>query len=281
MIHQKDIGLAKAFKEVGYTDILDSSGNIRSGKGEGMLIGILLAKAIGAKYVGFVDADNYIPGAVNEYVKDYAAGFLMSESDYAMVRLSWRHKPKVGKRGLYFRKWGRVSEITNRYMNMLLGEGTNFETNIIVTGNAGEHAMTTKLAEILPFSTGYSIEPFELVYLFERFGRWENVEEYQDIYDQGIEVFQIETLNPHLHEEKGQEHVKDMILMSLATIYHSKLASERLRQRILDDLKMHGILGDDEEPKKPIVMRAIKDIDVEKWIKVLENNSESLLKFEL
>lgn len=246
-----------------------------------MLIGILLAKAIGAKYVGFVDADNYIPGAVNEYVKDYAAGFLMSESDYAMVRLSWRHKPKVGKRGLYFRKWGRVSEITNRYMNMLLGEGTNFETNIIVTGNAGEHAMTTKLAEILPFSTGYSIEPFELVYLFERFGRWENVEEYQDIYDQGIEVFQIETLNPHLHEEKGQEHVKDMILMSLATIYHSKLASERLRQRILDDLKMHGILGDDEEPKKPIVMRAIKDIDVEKWIKVLENNSESLLKFEL
>jgi len=281
MIHQKDIGLAKAFKEVGYTDILDSNGGIRSGKGEGMLIGILLAKAIGAKYVGFVDADNYIPGAVNEYVKDYAAGFLMSESDYAMVRLSWRHKPKVGKRGLYFRKWGRVSEITNRYMNMLLGEGTNFETNIIVTGNAGEHAMTTKLAEILPFSTGYSIEPFELVYLFERFGRWEKVEEYQDVYDQGIEVFQIETLNPHLHEEKGQEHVRDMILMSLATIYHSKLASERLRQRILDDLKMHGILGDGEEPKKPIVMKPIKDINVEKWMKVLENNSESLLKFEL
>lgn len=281
MIHQKDIGLTKAFKEVGYTDILDGNGGIRSGKGEGMLIGILLAKSIGAKYVGFVDADNYIPGAVNEYVKDYAAGFLMSESDYTMVRLSWRHKPKISRKGLYFRKWGRVSEITNRYLNMLLGEGTNFETSIIVTGNAGEHAMTIKLAEILPFSTGYSIEPFELVYLFERFGRWEKVEEYQDVYEQGIKVFQIETLNPHLHEEKGQKHVKDMILMSLAAIYHSRLASENLRKRILDDLKIHGILGEEEEPKKPTVMRPIKDINAEKWMKVLEDNSESLLKFEL
>jgi len=77
MVHQKDPGLVEAFNAVGYTDILDGD-SVRSGKGEGMLIGLLLAKAIGAKYVGFVDADNYIPGSVNEYVKDYAAGFLMS-----------------------------------------------------------------------------------------------------------------------------------------------------------------------------------------------------------
>ena len=281
MVHQKDMGIARAFQELGYTDILDEKGVVRSGKGEGMLVGILLAKAIGAKYVGFVDADNYIPGAVNEYIKDYAAGFLMSETDYSMVRLSWRHKPKVGKRGLYFRKWGRVSEITNRYMNSLIGEGTNFETNIVVTGNAGEHAMTIKLAEIMPFSTGYSIEPFELVYLFERFGAWEDVEEYREVYDQGVEIFQIETLNPHLHEEKGKEHIADMILSSLGTIYHSKLASNRLKTRILEDLKLHGILNKGEEPPKPLTMSPVKDIDVKRWVEIVEDSSETLLKFEM
>ncbi|WP_048149866.1 mannosyl-3-phosphoglycerate synthase [Palaeococcus ferrophilus] len=280
VVHQKDIGLSKAFNEVGYTDILEGD-KVRSGKGEGMLIGILLAKAIGAKYVGFVDADNYIPGSVNEYVKDYAAGFLMSESDYSMVRLSWRHKPKVSKRGLYFKKWGRVSEITNRYMNALFGAGTNFETSIIATGNAGEHAMSIKLAEIMPFSTGYSIEPFELVYLFERFGRWQGVEEYREVYDQGVEVFQIETLNPHLHEEKGSEHVADMILSSLGVIYHSSLATKGLKESILEDLKLHGLLGEGEEPPKPKVMPPVGDLDVEKWMKTLESNSETLFHFEV
>jgi len=281
MVHQKDPGLAEAFKEVGYEDILDEKGLVRGGKGEGMLIGIMLAKAIGAKYIGFVDADNYIPGAVNEYVKDYAAGFLMSESEYTMVRLHWRHKPKVSRGTLYFRKWGRVSEITNHYLNQLISEKTAFETTIMVTGNAGEHAMTMKLAEILPFSTGYSIEPYEIVHLLERFGSWENVEEFQEVFDQGVEIFQIETLNPHFHEDKGQEHVKEMVLLSLTTIYHSKLASERLKRRILEDLKMHGIIKENEEPPKPMVMRPIKDIDIEKWMKTLESNQETLLRFDL
>ena len=281
MVHQKDPGLAEAFKEVGYNDILDERGLVRSGKGEGMIVGILLAKAIGVKYVGFVDADNYIPGAVNEYVKDYAAGFLMSESEYTMVRLHWRHKPKVSKGTLYFKKWGRVSEITNRYLNQLISEKTTFETNIMVTGNAGEHAITMKLAEILPFSTGYSIEPYEIVYLLERFGAWENAEEAQDVFDQGVEIFQLETLNPHFHEDKGQEHVKEMALLSLTTIYHSKLTSKRLKNSILEDLRMHGIIKENEEPPKPRIMKPIKDIDIKKWMKTLETHQETLLRFDL
>src|SRR5574339_763535 len=33
IIHQKDTGLAKALEDVGYTDLFDSVGNIRNGKG--------------------------------------------------------------------------------------------------------------------------------------------------------------------------------------------------------------------------------------------------------
>lgn len=277
MVHQRDAALAEEFRKAGYDAILDEQGLVRRGKGEGMIVGMLIAKAIGARYVGFVDADNYIPGAVNEYVKDYAAGILMSSSDYVMVRLSWRHKPKVSGQSLYFRKWGRVSEITNRYMNLLIGARTGFETNIIVTGNAGEHAMSLKLADVMEFSTGYSIEPYQLVYLIENFGGESAAEKMKHVYDAGIEIFQIETLNPHIHEEKGDEHIREMILMSLATIYHSSVSTDNIKQRIIKELKNYNALGDGEEPPKPQVMPPIGKIDARKWFDGVRSRSDSLL----
>src|SRR5687767_3947529 len=66
MVHQQDSCLAEVFKKVGYDSILDSEGGIRSGKAEGMVIGLLAAKMYHKDYVGFIDSDNYVPGAVNE-----------------------------------------------------------------------------------------------------------------------------------------------------------------------------------------------------------------------
>ena len=276
LIHQKDPGLALAFNEVGYTGILDN-GFVRDGKAEGMITGILLAKFLKKRFVGFIDADNYIPSAVNEYVKDFAAGFCLSKSSYTMVRLHWRHKPKIVKSKLYFRKWGRVSEVTNRYLNMLLGSQTGFETDIIKTGNAGEHAMTMELANILGYSTGYSIEPYQLVYLLEEFGGGET--RFPDAANEGIEVYQIETLDPHLHEEKGEKHVRDMLLGSLSVIYHSKLCNNHLKSKIVEELRSNEVLGE-EELEKNITIPPIKNIDVSKFVKVLQENSESLRIFE-
>ncbi len=285
VIHQKDEGLGKAFEETGYTHILDENGIVKSGKGEGMIAGILLAKALGSKYVGFIDADNYIPGAVNEYVKDYAAGFLMADTDYTMVRLVWRHKPKIVKRRLYFKKWGRVSEITNKYLNLLIGVATGFETDIIHSGNSGEHAISIKLADIMEFSTGYSIEPFQLVYLLQKFGIGpsslpeEERESYKEVFEKGIDIFQIETLNPHIHEDKGQEHIREMVIMSLCTIYHSGLLPDLLKDEILRGLQDYKILKSGTHFEKPTVYPSIKSIDVNKWLSVLEANSKTLLKF--
>lgn len=276
MIHQKDAGLSEAFEKSGYNDILTKEGNVRDGKGEGMVIGTLLAKAIGAKFIGFIDADNYIPGSVNEYVKNYAAGFLMSESENTMVRLRWRHKPKVRKWRLYFRKWGRVSEITNRFFNLLIAEYTGFETNIIVTGNAGEHAMSTRLASSIEFSTGYSVEPYQIVFLLEQ----ANMNNNEKIKKEPVEIFQIETLNPHIHEEKGDEHLGEMIKMSLSTIYHSKLCSPSLKKQILKELQARKILEEGKEPEKPYNLPPISKINTDGWFKNLENNSETLLILE-
>src|ERR671914_950688 len=170
IVHQKDPGLSDALREVGYTSIFDTDEMVRNGKAEGMMIGMLLTKMAGKEYVGFIDADNYVPGAVNEYVKIFASGIAMSQTPYTMVRISWIYKPKISETGLYFSKWGRVSETTNQHLNSLISYYTGFETEVMRTGNSGEHCMSLKLAELLTYSSGYAIEPYEIVNVLEEFG---------------------------------------------------------------------------------------------------------------
>lgn len=277
IIHQKDPELGFAFYEAGYDHLLDKDGLVRDGKSEGMIIGMMLAKSLGKDFIGFADADNYIPSSVREYVLDYVAGFCMSESPYSMVRLHWRYKPKVVEDKLYFKKWGRVSETTNKYLNLLLSTCTGFETGVVITGNAGEHALTTKLADIMNYSTGYSVEPYHFVYLFDEFGLKAEDIAYPDAVSAGIEIFQIETLNPHIHEEKGEEHINNMLLGSLRTVYYSKLCNDYVRSKVLEEL---GDILELEKPKKNIIMPPIEGIDASKFIKILEGNSETFVRFE-
>ncbi len=274
IIHQKDPGLGIAFKEAGYRAILDDTGFVRNGKAEGMVVGLALAKNTGRDYVCFVDADNYIPCSVNEYIRLYAAGFIISQTPYSMVRLHWRYKPKVMEDRLYFKKWGRVSEITNRFLNLLISIHTGFETNIIKTGNAGEHAMTMKLAEIMAHSTGYSVEPYQLVYLLEEF--WKGETEFKEAMNSGIEVYQIETLNPHVHEDKGDEHIREMLLGSLSTIYYSKLANDTIRKEIMEELKKNEMIKKERELRKNRILPPIAKMNMEKFVEVLLNHSETL-----
>lgn len=276
-IHQKDPELGFAFYEAGYEYLLDNDKLVRDGKSEGMIAGMILAKSLGKDFIGFTDADNYIPSSAREYVIDYAAGFCMAESPYSMVRLHWRYKPKVVDDKLYFKKWGRVSETTNRYLNLLISTRTGFETGVVITGNAGEHALTTKLADIMSYSTGYSVEPYHFIYLFEKCGL--EVEEiaHQEAASAGIEIFQIETLNPHIHEEKGEVHVDDMLLSSLSTIYHCKLCNDYVRSKVLEEL---GDIMKLETPKKTVTMPSIREIDPHRFVRILEGTAESFARFE-
>ncbi len=277
-IHQKDPELGFAFYEAGYDYLLGKDGLVRDGKSEGMIIGMLLAKSLGKDFIGFADADNYVPGSVREYVMDYASGFCMSESPYSIVRLHWRYKPKVVEDRLYFKKWGRVSETTNKYLNLLLSTNTGFETGVVITGNAGEHALTTKLVDIMNYSTGFSIEPYHFVYLFDEFGLKAKEIANLDVVSAGIEIFQIETLNPHIHEEKGEEHIKNMLFSSLSTIYHSKLCNDYVKSKVLEELK--ELLETWEKPGQNIVMPPIGGVDASKFTKLLEGNSETFIRCE-
>jgi mannosyl-3-phosphoglycerate synthase len=278
IIHQKDSGLGETMKELGYDDMLDN-GAVRNGKAESLIIGMLLAKMAGREYVGFIDADNYVPGAVNEYVKIFASSFVMANTPYTMARISWVYKPKVSEAGgLYFPKWGRISEYTNSYLNSLISHHTGFETDICKTGNSGEHAMSMKLAELLTYTSGFAIEPYEIMNILEEFGGLTTGSQMEAL-DKGVEIFQVETRNPHFHEEKGEEHLREMLLCSLASIYHSRICPRPLKDKILMELRTSTQLGPNEEPPHLHKIRPFKFVDIHAFEKLLREKSSTMMQF--
>lgn len=263
-VHQKDPSIADAFLKSGYNEILDEKGQVRDGKAEGMIIGIVLAKTLTKDFIGFIDADNYIPGTVNEYVRNFVSGFCMAESPYVMVRNSWRYKPKILHGSLYFKRWGRISVVTNLYLNQLISTHSGFETDIIKTGNAGEHAMSMKLAEIMQYSTGYSVEPYELIYILEEFGGMKSTP-FEDVIKQGVDIFQIETRNPHFHELKGKEHLSEMLLAALSTIYNSQLCTKEVKRAIIKELKSRELGKSEKDLPELKRFPPLKEIGLESF----------------
>ncbi|MFQ5923567.1 MAG: mannosyl-3-phosphoglycerate synthase, partial [Anaerolineales bacterium] len=249
LIHQRDPGLGDAFAASGFTELLDEQGLVRHGKGEGMLVGLALAKLCGKGFVGYIDADNYVPGAVNEYVKDFAAGLYMAQTAYNMVRISWHSKPKITRTRLFFERRGRASEVTNHYLNLLVSHYSGFGTEVIKTGNAGEHAFTMQLGELLSFASGYSVEPYQYIRILELFGGV-HANPHPEVMDQGVEIFQIETRNPHFHENKGEDHIGDMCAGSLGVIYHSPICPEPVKSAIQEYLEREGQSNELQQPRR-------------------------------
>lgn len=268
VIHQKDPLIAELLKSEAPDLIDESEGLVRDGKGEGLLIGTLVAEGINSRYVGYIDSDIYIPGAVLEYSLIYYTALAMSKSPYKMVRISWGFKGWYGEEFL-LRRWGRVSGVVSSVLNSVLSRGRKFETDIIKTSNSGEHAMSMELAKILGFASRYAVETYELVHLLEtcylglREGSCRAL-------PNTVDILQVESRNPHLHAQKGELHVLEMLVESLGIIYHSKLADQHLKNTILRILKEFSY---EEEPPKPRTYR-YPQINTKKFLDELLSRSE-------
>jgi mannosyl-3-phosphoglycerate synthase len=262
IIHQKDPIFARALAKLGYRSVLDGRRYVRDGKAEGMLLGILVAKLAGKKYVGFVDADNYFPGAVEEYVRVYASVFATCDSPFTMVRIAWHSKPKIVESKLFFRKWGRTTSRTNNYLNRLLAHYTGYETEIIKTANAGEHAMTMDLALALDYSGGYSIEPYHIINLLEKFGGVFESEALRELKHR-VEVYQVESRNPHLHEAGDDSHIDDMNYQALQVIYHSPVCPDRLKKEIQTVMAGGDYRKSRRKPRRPRYFPPLRTLNFE------------------
>lgn len=246
IVYQHDPAWTEALAGTSLEGMLEG-GSVRKGKGEGMLLGLIVAAAMGADYVGYIDSDNYVPGSALEYSWIYYSGFAKAKTGYSMVRIIWPFKGKLASSDFYLRKRGRVSSITNSVMNYALSLWKRIETDIVKTANSGEHALTVKLGLSMRWAGGFSVEPYQLVWLLESCylnldkGGCPATPEY-------VEVKQVSPLNPHIHAERGDEHIAEMTALSLGTIYHSQLASADVKKAIISRLEGLGIRG---EPPKP------------------------------
>ncbi|HEY8452049.1 MAG: mannosyl-3-phosphoglycerate synthase [Micromonosporaceae bacterium] len=277
-IHQGDPGLAAALKAAGVPEMIDHTGVLRSGKGEAMLVGMALAALTGRRYIGYVDADNFVPGAVNEYCRAYAAALHLADSPYAMVRISWSSKPKLRDGRLFFSRRGRTSELTNQFLNQLIGEYCGFGTEVVATGNAGEHAFTMDLGLKLRLASGYAVEPFEYLDLFEQFG---GVLEspHPEVMERSVSVAQIETLNPHFHDDRGEQHVRDMRLQALNVLYHSAVCLPAVRADIIDYLVSQGELEPGREPPRERIYPPVGSLALDRFCDVLLAEAHTLRRF--
>jgi mannosyl-3-phosphoglycerate synthase len=247
VIYQFDEAWGEALRGTPLEAMLED-GRVRRGKGEGMLLGVLAAAALGRDYVGFIDSDNYVPGAALEYSWIYYSVFAIAGGGNVMVRIVWPFKGKLASSDLYLRKRGRVSMHTNNVMNAALSRLRRIETDIVKTANAGEHAMSVSLALSMDWAGGFAVEPYQLVWLFERC--YVALEKGScPFLPNHVDVYQVEPRNPHIHAERGDEHIASMVATSLGTIYHSALAVDSVKGMIEKVLVEYGLRPPPPRPR--------------------------------
>ena len=136
--------------------------------------------------------------------------------------------------------------------------------------------MSLALAELLPYASGYAVEPQELLSIFEGFSGVLPIAQTKAT-KHGVEIFQIESRNPHLHEEKGAQHLQEeMLLPGLSAIYHSALCDENTRKSILKELISRKIIKKKGEmPPQPRQYKALRSIALQKFQGAMSDKLES------
>ncbi|MFI5844945.1 mannosyl-3-phosphoglycerate synthase [Catenuloplanes sp. NPDC051500] len=237
VVHQGDPGLASAIKAAGLPELLDDDGLVRGGKGEAMLIGMAIAAMTGRAYVGYVGADNHVPGAVHEYVTAYAAGLRLAGGPYAMVRIPRHPRPVVREGRLLLDGTGGDAEITNYFLNRVLAEHSGLATEMIATGDAGERALSLPLGLRLRAAGGRAGEAHEFVDLFAQFGSPEQ---------EAVTVLQIEMRDSQSPDEAsagdpGAGSEPGRWADVLGALYHSPVTPPVVREEIVRFLADRGL----------------------------------------
>jgi len=282
LVHQKDSDIAHTFKMAGVLQILGKDGKVRNGKGEGMYIGALAAHQLGyLRWLIFYDADNFVPSALLEYT--FAMCRLFTTAPQPMhsrenatpgvqpltyrqdtpglhnVRICWSSKPDMKNLNLETRVLGRTSKVVSPLFDDLLEGWFGLQNHPISSSNAGEQGMTVRAAATLRFSSGFSVETFQLLDLL-----FHAIQEQ----DQPGEVIfqQYLSKSPHFHEKKGERHIKKMIEESLGCFFHFEAAlPEKVKARLqqtYDELQLERV--------KPVVYPPLQTLPLEQFAPAME-----------
>jgi Mannosyl-3-phosphoglycerate synthase (osmo_MPGsynth) len=195
----------------------------------------------------FFDADNFVPSALLEYtfamgrlflsapVRSYASagsaalgedGRAQGGSGPALhnVRICWASKPELGESNPYEKVLGRCTGVVSPLLNVLLEDRFGIRDSSISVSNAGEQGMTINTARSLRFSSGFSVETFQLLDFLSKA---------TDRHTRSAMLQQYQSKSPHFHEKKGDEHIRKMIAESLGSFFlFEKLLSRNVRRQV-------------------------------------------------
>lgn len=275
LLHQKDERIARLFQAVGVSSILGADGRIADGKGEGMYIGALCAYQLGyPRWLIFYDADNFVPSALLEYTLAMGRLFMSTSipvsrydgdtlfvqrqtgsqlrPDLHNVRICWASKPELGSENWQAGIMGRTTKVVSPLFESLLESWFGISNHPISSSNAGEQGMTVRTASTLRFSSGFSVETFQLLDLLFNASPWKE-------HPEEIVFQQYLSQSPHFHEKKGDEHIKKMIEESLGCFFYfeailPKKVKQHLQQ-VYDELQLERV--------SPVVYPCLQDLPLE------------------
>ncbi|WP_069801177.1 mannosyl-3-phosphoglycerate synthase [Thermogemmatispora onikobensis] len=219
VVHQKDEVLATLLRAHGVAHILDSSGHVRDGKGEGMYLGTLLAHLLRfPRWLIFYDADNLVPCALLEYTLAMGRLFMAAHTTYAYhasgtlhnIRICWAAKPGLRNGMLVEASAGRCTSVVSPIVSLLCQSWSGL-SETITSPNAGEQGMTSTTAQTLRFASGFSVETFLLLDLLFKASPFHPT-------PMAALLQQYHSHSPHFHTKRDEEHIREMIAASLGSL---------------------------------------------------------------
>ncbi len=286
LVHQKEEAIARMFEAYGVYHILGNDGKIIDGKGEGMYIGALCAYQLGyPHWIIFYDSDNFVPSALLEYTLAMSRLFMSTpfpvlaperettstvmlsaakhlDADLHNVRICWSSKPELNNGHLDTRVMGRCTRVVSPLFNELLEGWFGMRGYAISSSNAGEQGMTVNTAISLRFSSGFSVETFQLLDLLSHAHKRNGSAE-------GIILQQYLSKSPHFHEKKGDEHIKKMIEQSLGSFFQfeESLPGNVKRQlwKVYDELCLDFVM--------PSLYPSLQDLQLERIERFMDRYS--------
>jgi mannosyl-3-phosphoglycerate synthase len=90
--------------------------------------------------------------------------------------------------------------------------------------------------------------------------------------EKGIDIIQTETINPHIHEERSEEHlIQDMLVPSLSVIYHNPLCEDTTRQSITKHLVELECIPSGGEVPQLRMLPPPESADIQKLAGIMDN----------
>lgn len=263
LIHQKDPALAHFFAERGVQAILGSDGKVVSGKGEGMYIGAALARLLGyPRWIIFYDADNFVPNALMEYTLAMSRLFMEehmtrshADEKFHNVRICWSATPTLTSDAVTPDATEHYTEIVSSMMTKLLATWFGIQDRTIISAQAGEQGFATHTLQALRFSSGYSIETFQLLDLISK--ALPSATQSLPVH---VLLQQYQAQSPRFHEQRDDAHTLRLISESLSSFHcFPELLTADLEQQ-LQRTQQKWLL----ECCPPAVYPALRELQLEK-----------------